>query len=74
MGVVDSLHLVDDRMQVVNHLQRVQKTQLVQRKNAGGRKLQKQQMKRRKRENAKKQLAKTPREKASETEKKNKNK
>ena len=31
-------------------------------------------MKRRKRENAKKQLAKTPREKASETEKKNKNK
>ena len=31
-------------------------------------------MKRRKRENAKKQLAKMPREKASETEKKNKNK
>ena len=46
----------------------------VQRKNAGGRKLQKQQMKHRKRENAKKQLAKTPREKASGTEKKNKNK
>ena len=46
----------------------------VQRKNAGGRKLQKQQTKRRERENAEKQSAKTQREKASEIEKKNKNK
>ena len=66
------MYLVIDRMQVVNHLQRDQKTlefkgekktaETTTEKNAEKEKMQKQQS------------AKTQREKASETEKKSKNK
>ena len=67
------MNLVGDRIQVSIIFKEPQDSR-VQRKNAGGRKLQKQQTKRRERENAEKQSAKMQREKVSEIEKKNKNK
>ena len=77
--MVDSLHLVGDRMQVVNHLQRVQKTQLVQRKNAEGKNCRsnkrKKRRERKKSRNSRRQKRRErEKERASETEKKNKNK
>ena len=54
--VVDSMTLVGERMQVVNIFKEPEDYR-VQRKNAGGRKQQKQQTKCRERENAEKQLS-----------------
>ena len=70
------MYLVGDRMQVVNHLQRDQRTLDFKGKTQGGRKLQKQQTKKtqRKRKCRNSSRQKTQKENMSETEKRNKNK